>query len=123
MIRKILSVIAGYAIFATSSVLLFKLTGQPPHQDAPLTFKLITVVYGAFFSIVSGFVLHLVARQQKLTLNFTLAFIIFLLAAISMLASGGSHWTQWLAMFVFAPISVLGGYLKQRLFPVNAGHL
>jgi uncharacterized membrane protein len=113
--RKILSVLAGYAVFAVSSVLLFKLTDQPPHQDAPLTFKLVTIIYGAFFSVLAGFILQLIARQTKLTLNFILALVIFLLAAISMLTSAGSHWTQLFAMFIFAPVSVLGGYLKLRL--------
>ena len=115
MARKILSVLAGYAVFAVSSVLLFKLTAQPPHQDAPITFKLVTIIYGAFFSVLAGFILQLIARQTKLTLNFILTLVIFLLAAISMLTSAGNHWTQLFAMFIFAPISVLGGYLKLRL--------
>lgn len=115
MTRKILSVIAGYAVFAVSSVLLFQLAGQQPHQDAPITFKILTIVYGAFFSVLAGFILQLIARQTKLTLNFILALIIFLLAAISILTSSGSHWTQLFAMFIFAPVSVLGGYLKLRL--------
>jgi len=115
MIRKILSVVAGYAVFAVSSVLLFKLMAQPPHQDTTITFKLVTIVYGAFFSVLSGFILQLIARQTKLALNFILALVIFLLAAISMLASAGSHWTQLFAMLIFAPVSVLGGYLKHRL--------
>jgi hypothetical protein len=114
MTRKIISVIAGYAVFAVSSVLLFKLMAQPPHQDAPITFKILTIVYGTFFSVLAGFILQLIARQTKLTLNFILALVIFLLAAISMLTSAGSHWTQLFAMFIFAPVSVLGGYLKLR---------
>jgi hypothetical protein len=115
MIRKILSVIAGYAVFAISSVLLFKVAGQPPHQDAPAGFMALTVIYGIFFSVVAGWLLQWIARQKTLTLNFVLAALMFLLAATSMLASGGSHWTQYFAMFIFAPVSVLGGYLKNRL--------
>ncbi|TSD66152.1 hypothetical protein FFF34_001760 [Inquilinus sp. KBS0705] len=115
MIRNVLSVIAGYMVFAVSSVMLFNLTGQPPHQDAPLSFKLITLFYGLFFAIVAGWVLQLIARQQTLRLNYVLAAVIFLLAGISMLTSGGSHWTQLFAMFIFAPASVLGGYLKLLL--------
>ena len=115
MTRKILSVIVGYVVFAASSVLLFKLTAQPPHQDAPLTFKMLTIIYGTFFSVLAGFILQLIARQTKLTLNFILALVIFLLAAISMLTSAGSHWTQLFAMLIFAPVSILGGYLKLKL--------
>jgi hypothetical protein len=115
MIRKVLSVIAGYAIFAVSSVLLFNVTGRDPHQEAPMTFKLITIAYGVFFSVLSGFVLQLIAGQNKLQLNFILALLIFVLAAISMVTSSGSHWTQLFAMLIFAPASILGGWLKNRL--------
>ncbi|HVW96465.1 MAG TPA: hypothetical protein VHA56_10910 [Mucilaginibacter sp.] len=112
--KNILSVIAGYALFAVSSVLLFNLTGQQPHADVPSGFKILTVFYGLFFSIASGFVLQLIARQRKLRLNFILAMLMFALAAVSMVTSSGSHWTQWFAMLIFAPASILGGYLRIR---------
>jgi len=115
MIRKILSVIAGYMVFAISSVLLFNLTAHHPHQDASATFKCVTIVYGVFFSILSGFVVQLIAAQKTLTLNYILAGLMFTLAAISLLISTGSHWTQLFAMFIFAPASIVGGYLKNRL--------
>jgi hypothetical protein len=117
MTRKILSVIAGYALFAISSVLLFIITSHDPHRDASLLFKLVTIIYGVFFSVLSGFVLQSIALQKKLTLNFILAVVIFLLASISLLTSKGSHWTQLFAMLIFAPISILGGYLKIQLLP------
>jgi hypothetical protein len=111
VIRKILAVIAGYVVFALSSVLLFQLTSHNPHQDAPIAFKYVTIAYGVFFSVLSGFVLKLIANHRKLTLNFILAAVIFLLAIISMLTSAGNHWTQLFAMCIFAPASVFGGYL------------
>jgi len=112
MLRKIIAVIAGYLVFAVSSVLLFQLSGQHPHEAAPLKFKLITIAYGAFFSVVAGFVVQLIARQRKLTLNIILAILMFVLAGISALTSKGDHWTQLFAMLIFAPVSVMGGYLK-----------
>lgn len=112
MIRSVLSVFVGYLIFAVSSVLLFTLTGQKPHAEASITFKIATIVYGSVFSIIAGFVLQLTARQQTLTLNYILAAVIFLFATISLVTASGTHWTQLFAIFIFAPISVLGGYLK-----------
>ncbi|WP_171037885.1 hypothetical protein [Dyadobacter luticola] len=41
--------------------------------------------------------------SEKMTLNFA-GF-----AAFSMLKSDGSNWTQLLAIFIFAPATVLGG--------------
>jgi peptidoglycan/LPS O-acetylase OafA/YrhL len=114
MLRKILSVIAGYMAFAISSVLLFNLTHHHPHQDAPWNFKLITIACGVFFSIIAGVVVQLIAKQKTLALNYILAAVMFGLAGISMALSGGSHWTQIFAMFIFAPISILGGYIKNK---------
>ncbi|TFF36296.1 hypothetical protein [Mucilaginibacter psychrotolerans] len=112
MLRKILSVVAGYMVFAISSVLLFNLSHHHPHQDAPLNFKLITVAYGVFFSMLAGLVVQLIAKQKNLNLNYILTLLMFLLAGISMALSSGSHWTQIFAMFIFAPVSVVGGYFK-----------
>jgi uncharacterized membrane protein len=116
VIRKILAVIVSYIIFAASAVLLFNLTGQKPHADATVIFKIITAVYGAFFSVLSGLILQLIVRTKSLTLNFVLAFIMAAFAAVSLLTSSGSHWTQLFAIIFFAPASLLGGviYLKRK---------
>nr|WP_294942078.1 hypothetical protein [uncultured Mucilaginibacter sp.] len=114
MLKKILSVVVGYLVFAISSVLLFNLTHHHPHQDAPFNFKLVTIAYGVFFSILAGAVVQLIARQNTLGLNFILAAMMFAFAGISMALSGGSHWTQLFAMFIFAPVSIVGGYIVNR---------
>ncbi|MES2377565.1 MAG: hypothetical protein V4553_13360 [Bacteroidota bacterium] len=116
MIRKVLAVIASYIIFAASAVLLFNLTGQKPHADAALNFKIITALYGAFFSVLSGLALQLIARTKTLILNFVLAFIMAAFATVSLLTSSGNHWTQLFAIIIFAPASLLGGliYLKRK---------
>ncbi|MEO6231279.1 MAG: hypothetical protein ABJB11_20070 [Ferruginibacter sp.] len=116
MIRKILGVIAGYAIFVVSSLLLFKLSGQKPHAEATVIFQLLTVLYGAIFSFISGLVLQLIAKTKNLSLNYVLAFIIAGFAIFSLIKSSGSHWTQLMAIFIFAPVSVLGGYFFNRRF-------
>jgi hypothetical protein len=109
MIRKILGVIAGYFIFVVSSLALFKLSGQDPHEQATTTFKILTAVYGVIFAFLSGLVLKLIARTKNLNLNYILAFIIAGFAAFSLVKSEGSHWTQLFAIFIFAPVSILGG--------------
>tara|TARA_R110000765_G_scaffold423792_1_gene533213 strand:+ start:1034 stop:1387 length:354 start_codon:yes stop_codon:yes gene_type:complete len=115
MIRKILAVIAGYAIFVITSLLLFKFSGQDPHEPASTSFKIITLIYGSVFSFASGFLLKLVARNRNLNLNYVLGFIIAGFAAFSITKSTGSHWTQLFAIIFFAPISILGGiYYNKR---------
>ncbi|GLU51456.1 hypothetical protein [Dyadobacter frigoris] len=109
MIRKIISIIGGYATFVVTSLALFKLSGQKPHADPTLLFMIFSVIYGAIFSFTAGVVTQLISGTKDVKLNYILAFIIAGFAAFSMFKSDGNHWTQILAMLVFAPASVLGG--------------
>ncbi len=111
MIRKIVSVVAGYAIFVVTSLALFKISGQDPHSNPSTYFLVITIIYGAVFSFIAGFVTQLIAKS-KLKLSFILGFIIAGFAAFSLLKSEGNHWTQMLAIFIFAPMSILGGLFR-----------
>ena len=116
MIRKVLSIIAGYAIFVATSLVLFKVSRQDPHSDPTTFFVILTTIYGAVFSFVAGLVTQTIGRVTNLKLNYILAFIIAGFAAFSFFKSEGNHWTQLLAIFIFAPVSILGGlfYNKQH---------
>jgi hypothetical protein len=76
MIRKTLSIIAGYAIFAATSLAPFPLSGHDPHADPTTIFIILTTIYGAIFSFIAG---------------------------------------QILAIFIFAPVSILGGIFYDKL--------
>ena len=109
MIRKILSVIVGYAIFVITSLLLFNISGQKPHSEASVVFMVFTFFYGAVFSFVSGIITNIIAKSNDLKANLVLLVIIAGFAIFSIFKSEGSHWTQLLAIFIFAPASYLGG--------------
>ena len=109
MTRNILAIIAGYAIFAATALALFKLSGKDPHADPTTVFLILTAMYGAVFSFIAGLVTQLVARTKAMGINYILAFIVAGFATFSFLKSEGNHWTQLLAIFIFAPVSVLGG--------------
>ena len=115
MIRKILSIIAGYAIFVATSLALFKFSRQDPHSNPSTYFIIVTIIYGAVVSFVAGFVTQLIAKAN-LKLNYILAFIIAGFATFSLLKSEGNHWTQILSIFIFAPMSIFGGIfnIKRR---------
>ena len=68
MLRSVLAVIVGYAIFAASGFALFRITGQPPHGEASPLFKLGAVVYGVAFALLGGYVGGLVAGRRPLLL-------------------------------------------------------
>ena len=115
MLRKILGVIAGYAIFVVTSLALFKISGVAPHADPTYTFIFLTAVYGIVFSFIAGLVTQTISQSKQLSVNYILAVIIAGFATFSLFKSEGNHWTQFLAILVFAPISILGGlfYIKR----------
>lgn len=116
MIRQTLAIIAGYAIFVISSVLLFRISGVKPHSDASGLFMLLTFIYGAVFSFLSGLITQLISRARNLKVNYILFAIMAGFATFSLFKSSGSSWTQLLAIFVFAPVSVFGGlfWIKKK---------
>ncbi|MEP6787410.1 MAG: hypothetical protein ABJB40_03200 [Acidobacteriota bacterium] len=114
MIRNILAVIAGYLIFAVTAVALFSLSGIDPHTDASVPKVGLVVVYGAVFAAIGGYAAHLIASSKTLTVNYVLSFIIAGFAVFSLFASSGSHYTQVATIFLFAPLSLLGGYLHAK---------
>lgn len=111
MLRKIGAVLIGYAVFVLSSLLLFKLTDHKPHAPATTLFQLLTALYGTIFSLLSGWLVQIMAKHPSLTLNYVLGGIIAGFATFSLFKAEGSHWTQLLAMFLFAPASLLGGLI------------
>ena len=115
MIRNILSIILGYAIFVVTSIALFKISGQDPHAEPTTSFVILTVIYGTVFSFLAGLVTRLISHTNNLKLNYILAFIIAAFAAFSFFKSEGNHWTQLLAIFIFAPASILGGLLYNKV--------
>lgn len=114
MTRKILSIIAGYAVFGISSGLLFKISAQDPHGQATTNFQVFSAFYGAFFSFVGGIVVQLIAKTEKLTVNFILAFIIAGIATTALTLSEGTHWTEFFTIFIFSPLYILGGLFYNK---------
>jgi hypothetical protein len=115
MIRKIVSIIAGYSIFVATSLAFFKISRQDPHSNPSTIFLFVTIMFGSVFSFVAGFVTQLIAKSN-LKLNYMLAVIIAGFATFSLIKSEGNRWTQILAIFIFTPMSILGGlfYMNRR---------
>ena len=111
MLRKILAILAGYAIFVIAAVLLFQISGVDPHSDPSISFLVAVIVCGIFSSVTGGFTTQLIAKDKKLTINYVLALIIAGFATFSYFKTSGNHYSQIAAIFLFAPISVAGGYI------------
>jgi len=116
MLRSIGAVAAGYLIFAASAALLFQLSGQEPHEAAPVAFKIASIVWGAVFALVAGWLTARIAgRRQKLH-SAIVAGLIALGALVSLLASAsGAIWSQVSALVVMAPCALIGGVMSSRV--------
>ena len=115
MLRSIGAVVAGYFVFAVSAVLLFQLSGRAPHADAPITFKIASVVWGAVFAMVGGWVSAHVSVRRPGTHAAVLAAVIALGAVVSIAARpADALWSQLSAIVVMAPCAWLGGVLAAK---------
>ena len=118
MLRSIGAVAAGYVVFGASAALLFQLSGQDPHAAAPVAFKIATIVWGAVFASVAGWLTARIAVRRPATHAAILAGIIVLGAAVSMAArSNEATWTQAAAIVVMAPCAMLGGVRASHTRP------
>ena len=114
IVRNVLSVIVGYLIFAVSAVLLFNLSGIDPHADASIGTITLVVVFGSVFAFIGGYLTKLIAAISTLVANYVLAILMAGFAAFSFFKSPGTHYTQIAAIFLFAPMSLVGGFLRHR---------
>lgn len=114
VVRNIVAVIVGYLIFAVSAVMLFKFAGIDPHAESGIATKAGVIALGAVFAFIGGFTAKIIAASRSLVPNIILAILMAGFAAFSALRSGGEHYTQIAAIFVFAPASLIGGIFRKK---------
>ena len=116
MTKKILAVIIGYAVFVILSLAFFRLTGINAKVAPLYKVMMLTSVFGTFTSLLAGFITQYIAKSKDLKVTLILALLMASFATFSYFKSSGSHWTQILAIFVFAPASIVGGLLYIKRF-------
>jgi hypothetical protein len=116
MVRSVLAVIVGYVLFAVSGVVLFQLTGQPPHGEASIAFMITATLYGMVFALLGGYAGGYIAGRKPLVHGAAVAAILALGAGVSLIATigRGAIWSQVCALLLMAPSAVLGGWLRAR---------
>ena len=117
MLRSILAVIVGYAIFAAAGFALFQLSGQPPHEEASLPFMIGFVAFGIAFAVFAGYVAAWLAGRRPFTHGAAVAVVLAVGATASLLATlgKGAIWTQVFAITLMAPSSAAGGWLRGKV--------
>jgi hypothetical protein len=115
--RSLVAILLGYAVFAVAVGALFTISGYDPHSPARASFILLATAYGACFGVAAGFVAAWVARKAYFMHAFAVGCIIAIGAAISLIVrpGEGAFWTQFLAMPLFAPLTLLGSHLCSRI--------
>jgi hypothetical protein len=114
MLRSLGAIAAGYLIFGSSAFLLFQLAGVEPHDAAPLRFKIASIIWGAVFALVAGWLAARVAGRRPATHAAIVAAVIALGAVISLVAAPGAKWSQLAALAIMAPCAWLGGLISRR---------
>lgn len=117
MLRSIGAVLAGYFVFAVSAVLIFELSGREPHADAPLAFKIASIVWGAVFALVGGWLAaHVSVRRPATHAAFVAVLIAFgAVASLAAAPAGDARWSELAALAAMAPCAWLGGVLAARV--------
>jgi hypothetical protein len=115
ILRNTFAVILGYATFVVSAVLLFQLSGIDPHADPSMGVLIWVIVYGMVFAFAGGFLTQMISKTQRLVINYVLAGLMAAFATFSLFKSTGNHYTQLAAIFLFAPLSALGGWTYLKL--------
>jgi len=115
-VRSVLSVVAGYLLFAASAFLIFLLFKRPPHQAAPLWFMVVTTMIGMLFAFLSGYIAGLLARRNPLGHAIGVAAVLALGASVSLVSTlgKGAIWTQVAAIVLMAPSVIAGGWIRLR---------
>jgi hypothetical protein len=120
MLRSIGAVAAGYIIFGGSAALLFQLSGHAPHEPASTAFMVASIVWGAVFALVAGWLTARIAVRQPTTHAAVVAGLIALGAIVSLAARpSDAIWSQVGALVVMAPCAWAGGALARRTAAVE----
>lgn len=111
IVRSILGVFIGYAIFAVSAVVLFHGTGRDPHAQQDARFTAMAIVYGMAFAAVGGLVSAVIAGRRPVLHSAIVGAILALGALASLLSrpGAGAIWSQLGAIVLMAPSTLAGG--------------
>jgi len=118
-VRSVLAVLCGYLVFALSAFAFFVLSGQAPHQAAPLSVMLSSVAVGMLFALLGGYLAAWLAKRQPFAHGVAVAVVVAIGAALSLFATvgHGAIWSQVSALVLMVPCAVFGGWLRARQQP------
>jgi hypothetical protein len=116
IVRSIAVVVLGYLLFALPSYAFFRITGQAPHQPAPLGVMAASILVGVVAAFAGGYCAGRLAPARPLAHAVAVALLLGVGATVSLLGTLGSGaiWSQLAALLLMAPAAVLGGVARAR---------
>ncbi len=117
MLRLILGVIVGYAVFALSAVLLFRLSQQGTYAAATPAFMTGGIIYGVFFGMLAGYVAAGIARRRIAAVAVAIVIVLGAVMSLVFRPAGAAVWSQFAALLLMAPAAALGGTVGRRPKP------
>jgi hypothetical protein len=120
--RRALAVIAGYLVFAVPSGALFQVSGRNPHAPQPLSFVVLSIVYGIVAAILGGYLAAVLAGGRPGPTARAVGIVIAAVAIVSIAARPGAvpAWSQIAAIILIAPSTLLGGWLRSAQLAARA---
>ena len=91
------------------------MTGVDPHGESSAFFKIGSTFYGIVFYFLGGFVTALIATRIQFIHSLVLSLLLIVIAIGAMNFTGGSHWSEWVNIFVIAPFATIGGWIRVKI--------
>ena len=115
LLRSIVGVVAGYAVFALCGVGLFAVSGRDPHEAQSFGFTALSIVCGMIAAAAGGYVAAAIARGAPRAHAGVVAALIALGATASLIAQPATtaRWSQLSALLLMTPAAFVGGNLKR----------
>lgn len=114
VLRSMLAVLLGYAIFGVSGRLLLQVAGIDPHRPESFFGMLLSVLFGAFVAFFAGYAAGFIAGQKPLIHAMSISILLGFGAVMSMIIGGGSSWTMVSTVIVSIPMTFFGAYAYMR---------
>lgn len=116
-LRSVFSVLIGYVVFAASAFSIFQISGQKAHEQASLTFMVLSTIGGMCFALAGGYIAGWLAGRRPFAHGLAVACVLAAGAGASLASTlgHGAIWSQITALALMAPSAALGGRLRERV--------
>ena len=116
VLRSIAAVLVGYVLFAAPVLAYFQVTGQPPHQPAPLLVMLGSMLVGVASALAGGYTAARIAGRKPLMHGVALAVVLAAGSIVSLVSTlgHGAIWSQVSALILMVPSAIAGSSMRQR---------